>query len=119
MDVVELNKKEIIGIIGIVIISLVAIFIMKGTSLSADAEYVVITIDNKVYKKIPFDHNTYESFDIHTDLGSNHVVIEKGAVKVIDSDCPDQVCVNTKAATHVGDMIVCLPHKLIIEITDK
>lgn len=114
-----MSKKEIAGIIGIVIIALAAIFIMKSTSLSANPKYVVITIDNKVYKKIPFDHNTYDSFDIHTDLGSNHVLIEKGTVKIIEADCPDQVCVNTKPATNVGDMIVCLPHKLIIEITDK
>ena len=34
----------------------------------------------------------------------------------IDADCPDLVCVKTGKAQKKGDVIACLPHKLLIEV---
>ena len=36
-----------------------------------------------------------------------------------DADCPDKYCIQMGKATHTGDTIVCLPHKLVIEITSS
>ena len=33
------------------------------------------------------------------------------------SDCKNQICVNTKAITEAKDTVVCLPNKVMIEIT--
>ena len=46
----------------------------------------------------------------------NLMVIEKGKVRVTEADCPDSICVKTRSASYVGESIVCLPHKLVIEI---
>jgi len=37
-------------------------------------------------------------------------------VDVVSADCHNQVCVDTHSASKVFDKIVCLPHKLILEI---
>lgn len=100
-------------------LAIITIFIINHNNTSSAEQYVVITIDKELYKKIPFDVDTYEELVVHTDLGSNTIVIKNGLVNVVDADCPDFVCVNTKPATQVGDMIVCLPHRLIVEISDE
>ncbi len=44
------------------------------------------------------------------------VVCGAGGVYVEHSDCPDKICVNKGRITAVGDTIVCLPAKTVIEI---
>lgn len=46
-------------------------------------------------------------------------MIENGYASVSESDCPNQICVNSKAISSVGETIACLPHHLIIEIVQK
>ncbi len=114
-----LKKREMIIIIIVAALAAVSILLINQESSSSTERYIVITVNKELYKKIPFDDATMEKLVVQTDLGSNTIVIENGSVNVVDANCPDLVCVNTKPATQVGDMIVCLPHRLIIEITDR
>lgn len=114
-DVVK--KKEII-LFSIVL--LVAIGVVLSMSyINRDAKKTaVVTIDGEDYKTIPISDETNMEFTIETDHGYNNVVVTDGVVDVISADCPNQVCVNTKAAHQVNDLIVCLPHKVVIEIVE-
>lgn len=46
----------------------------------------------------------------------NRVVVKDGAVSVTEANCPDKVCVDTGAVSGAGEVIACLPHKLIITV---
>jgi len=48
--------------------------------------------------------------------GSNIIEIGPGSVEVIWSDCASQVCVRTGKISRPGEVIVCLPHHLLITI---
>lgn len=111
-----MRKNEIIIIVVIAIITILSIYVMNFSS-NPNQKNVLITVDNEVYKNIPFDMQTHETYIVETSHGSNTIYIEHGVVKVIEANCPNQVCVHTKGASNVGDMIVCLPHKLVVEIT--
>ena len=50
------------------------------------------------------------------DLGSNTLVIEDGKAHISDADCGDHTCIHTGRISREGEQIVCLPHKLVIEI---
>lgn len=54
-----------------------------------------------------------------SDGGRNVIIIKNGTISVDDADCPDLVCVRTGAISHTGEVIACLPHKLIITIKDS
>ena len=45
--------------------------------------------------------------------------IQDGQVFISEADCPDGLCVNTGKISKTGQTIICLPHKLVIEITDS
>ncbi len=48
--------------------------------------------------------------------GYNTIQIKDGIVSVIEADCHNQVCVNHKPISHEGESIICLPHKMVVEI---
>lgn len=37
-------------------------------------------------------------------------------IRISKANCNDQVCVRTGAIDKQGDTVVCLPHKLVIEV---
>ena len=55
---------------------------------------------------------------ITCDEGTNVVLLENGRISIVQADCPDKLCVEQGAITTGGVPIVCLPHKLYINITD-
>ena len=58
---------------------------------------------------------TYE-FEIADESGRNIVRAQQGKIAVIDADCPDKICVNQGYIDNSAVPIVCLPHRLSIEI---
>lgn len=49
----------------------------------------------------------------------NLVLIEAGAVRVTDADCPDQLCMKQRSISKNGESIICLPHRLVLQIHAK
>ena len=49
--------------------------------------------------------------------GTNTVLVERGRIRVAEADCPDQICVHQGWIWDSLLPIVCLPHRLMIEIT--
>ncbi|MCM1039140.1 MAG: NusG domain II-containing protein [Ruminococcus sp.] len=46
----------------------------------------------------------------------NILVCREGEVSVIAADCPDQICVHHTPVSKAGENIICLPHKVVVEI---
>ena len=49
----------------------------------------------------------------------NILVIENGKAYISEADCPDKICVAHRKISKTGETIVCLPHKLVIEISKE
>lgn len=75
---------------------------------------------------VAVDGVTVASFPLNTDrawtwtgaTGSNTLVIEDGAARVTEADCPDRLCVRQGAIRYAGESIVCLPHSLVVTVAD-
>lgn len=76
-----------------------------------------ISRDGVVLEEIALDQveESY-SFVLEDERGSNTVLVEPGRVRVSQADCPDQICVEQGYISDGTVPIVCLPHKLVIEI---
>jgi hypothetical protein len=110
-----MKKKEIV-ILAIVVVVLAAIMLVMNLLGGADARTLVISIDGEKTRTIALTDQTNMHFTIDTPYGYNEVVITDGVVDVVSSDCHNQICVDTHPAIKVYDKIVCLPHKLVLEI---
>lgn len=71
-----------------------------------DGEYIVV--GKKVIKSSELKEKTSDSV--------NKFIIKDGTVNVLDASCPDKLCTKMKQISQVGEMIVCLPHKLYFKI---
>ncbi len=110
-------KKDFFIILAIVLTGIIVVsvsFIMKKTNHGKTA---VISVDSEIIEKINLETHENNTFSIENIKG---VVFEvnKGKIRIIESDCPDKICVKTDFINSKSEKIVCLPKKLIVEIED-
>lgn len=107
-------KKKDLLLIGIILLAAAICWI--GFRLSGDdkGDILVITVDGKVY-------GTYElAEDQVIAIGStNQCEIKDGVVRMTEADCPDQLCRKQKSIDASGGTIVCLPNKVVLEISNS
>lgn len=48
--------------------------------------------------------------------GYNRIRIENGEVSITESTCPNKDCIKMGKISQAGDMLICLPHKLILRL---
>lgn len=77
---------------------------------------VTVKLDGEVYCEKPLDTDC--EFTVASSGGYNIIKISGGKVSVIDADCPDGICVKHPAISRGGEIIVCLPHRLTVEIEE-
>lgn len=59
-------------------------------------------------------------FTIHAGQEQYNVVrVERGRIRVVEANCPNQIDVKQGWITAPGQTIVCLPHRLVITIRGK
>lgn len=79
--------------------------------------YAVVTVAGKEVRRIPLaGHHGMDEISIETPDGTNTIRVEDETISVTEADCPDKICVKTGKARNAGDVIACVPHKLLIEV---
>lgn len=112
-----MTKGDKYLIIIIILISLGSLGFIKNNAINNKEKYISIQIDGKEYKKIIFDKSMVgKTIPIETKFGYNLVEIGEDKVRVIEADCPDKIDVLQGYISKPGEIIVCLPNKLVIEI---
>lgn len=107
----KLEKKDIILIIIIVCIAAAA-FLMHGLIGGKGANMVTV----KVNGEIEGTYKLSEDRELEINKGSNILQITNGKAKMMEADCPDQLCVHQKAVSLNKESIICLPNKVVAEV---
>lgn len=76
---------------------------------------VEITVDGETYGVYSLDEEQEIPIEIDGEV-RNTLVIRDHEADMTDADCPDQLCVDMKAISAEGETIVCLPHKVVVEV---
>ena len=110
----KLTALDVIVIV--LILSLSTVFILRekvGLSFqSTEASSVRIFQDGKLFKQLKLA----EDQEIGLVGGKMLLEIKAGRIRVKESDCPRQICVNAGWIKHPGETVVCVPYKTLIEI---
>lgn len=108
-------KRDIILVLSMVIIAAAA-FLIINYAVKKDGRYAVIKVDGQEIKTLDLNReettievNGYQG-------GVNRIVIKDGKVSMTEADCPDELCVKTGKISRTGETIVCLPHRVVVEI---
>ena len=108
-------KNDILLILFFLIIGIGAFAFMQLQGKSG-AE-VKVSVNNKEYGTYSLDKN--QTVTIGEDDWENILIIKDGKASMAKADCPDKICVNHAAIGKKGETIVCLPHKVVVEVVDE
>ncbi len=79
---------------------------------------VVVSVDGVKKHTFPLDENL--EFEIEGyEGGKNFLVIEDGEAYLTDASCPDHLCVHMGKISNVGQSIICLPNRVVVEIVGE
>lgn len=86
---------------------------------------VYVTLDGKALIDLPFGE-AHTLTITQPGLGKNTVAITPDSVYMLEADCENQDCVQMGAVTRdnlevrvMGGFIVCLPHRISVEVRDE
>ncbi|MCD8021030.1 MAG: NusG domain II-containing protein [Clostridiales bacterium] len=108
----RIRKNDILLLLIFLVIALVCgLWFFMGRQAG---ETVQITVDGEVVGT----YSLYQdrTVDIDGVGGNNTLVISDGQADMTEADCPDKICVDHRSISNVGETIVCLPHKVVVEI---
>lgn len=77
-----------------------------------------ITVDGKLFKTVQLTGKE-QTVDIKTEYGYNILKVHDYGIEMIDADCPDKLCLTFGFIDRNGGTIVCLPHKLMVEVVSS
>ena len=118
----DMNKmtkwdKWIIVVALILSLSFVLFFARKDLHVKKKA---VIRVDGKVEAEILLDGSRIgEKITFQTKYGCNVLEVGDEWVRMIEATCPDKLDVKQGKITRVGERIICLPHRLVVEIVGE
>lgn len=99
----------------ILIVSIVLSFIYIGGILEQGSG-IMVEVDHKLVYASHLDQD--DVFTVRGDLGELVLEVSQRRIRVVRSECPNQICVRTGWRSREGDMIVCVPNKTIIRIAE-
>ena len=79
----------------------------------------MVEVDGRRYGEYSLQEKDGKTLEIMTEFGYNKIVIEKGSVHVSESSCPDGDEIAAGRIFKAGEMLVCLPNRLLIRITGE
>jgi hypothetical protein len=91
----------------------------KAQANSDSNKYIaVISVNAEEVERVTLTgHAGTEHLDIpEIDCDLNTVEVKKEEIRIKSSDCPEQICINTGYISIPGPAIICLPHRVVIEI---
>lgn len=107
-------KADILLIAGILVLAVAGLFAWK--KIQKPGAYVDIMVDGVSVKTLDLSEDT--TYEVVQTAGNNQIVVKDKTVFVAKADCPDKVCVKHAPITKTGETIICLPHKLVVEIKE-
>ena len=112
-----MTKGDKILIVVVIIINVISLWLVKNVAFNHEDKYISVQVNGEEIKRITFDKNIVgKQIPIKTEYGYNLIEIGDEKVRVIEADCPDKLDVKQGYISRVGEVIVCLPNKLVIEI---
>ncbi len=109
-------------IVAIIVAISVAIFIYSGSRINKNviSKSASIQINGKEVERVVFTKDIVGTTKvIESEFGRNILEFGEGKVRSIEADCPDQIDVLQGYISEVGETIVCLPNRMVVEIIDN
>lgn len=113
-DRMKVNVAVVLAIVAVALVAVVATNAFGNAASASVAE--IQDADGHTYTMPLSEDGT---LTVASSAGTNVVEVQGGKVRVSEADCPNQDCVEQGWVSKAGQQIVCLPHKLVVTVTDS
>ncbi len=79
---------------------------------------VQLQVNGKMYGTYSLEKEQAVPVSVHGKV-TNTLQIADGKAKMVEADCPDQLCIHQRAIAKRGETIVCLPNKVVAEVVGE
>ena len=110
-------RINVIAVLTITAFALTAAAAANALGSAVDARTAVIQDADGNTFAMPLSKD--DVLTVTSSAGTNVIEVQSGKVRVSEADCPNQDCVDQGWISNAGQQIVCLPHKLVVNITDE
>ena len=110
-----IKKKDFLLGGGILAVALVLFLVMKVTGSEA-GNRIQITVDGEVYGTYSLTED--QVIEVKDGDFYNRIRIEDGKAYMEEANCPDGYCERQGKISGGAQTIVCLPHKLVVEVLE-
>lgn len=123
-NLLKMMKKGDVIIIGLLVILSflpLALINQQKKNVEENAEpvnYALITVDGEELHRMELkEDEQIESYLYESEEGQMNLIERKGTnVYMADANCADSLCVQQGTIHKDGEVIVCLPHRVLVEI---
>ena len=105
-------EKTLIAVILLISITSIYWISRDGVQQSSESKIAVIYQDSKLSQEVGLEEDRL----IALPLEEMQIQVKAGMIRVAMSDCPKQICVNMGWIKTPGQIIVCAPNKMLVEI---
>lgn len=111
--ILTIGDKLLIALL--LVLSLSSFFLVGITNQSGD--YALISVNGQSPIRRPLHRE--DLFILQGAGGKMVIEINESSIHVLDSDCPQRLCVRQGKIARVGEIIVCVPNKVTIWIEGR
>ena len=113
-----MKKGDFVLIVFLLFIFTCGFFYTNSRYFHSDDKYISVRVNGKEIKQITFG-NEKKIYPIRTSFGLNILEVDKDSVRVIEASCPDKLDVKFGKIQKVGQSIICMPNRLVIQIKSR
>ena len=110
-----MKKKDFLLGGGILAVALVLFLVMRVTGSEA-GNRIQVTVDGEVYGTYSLTED--QVIEVKEGDFYNRIRIEDGKAYMEEANCPDGYCERQGKISGGAQTIVCLPHKLVVEVLE-
>lgn len=116
----KINKYDIALIIVIITVNVFILVYGSFNAVEKGQKIAYVYSENKLVGEYTLTDDYKTEFSVDIGSGSyNTIHIEDGKIWIHDATCPDKVCLSQGKISNDGELIVCLPNKLLVQIKDN
>lgn len=115
----KINRYDIALILVIIAASVLVLVYGSMNTVKKGKKIAYVYSDNRLVGEYTLTEGYKKEFKVEGGSGHNTVHIEDGEIWIQEATCPDKICLHQGKISNDGELIVCLPNKLMITIEDN
>lgn len=99
--------------------ALIGAFVLLGINSKQEKAIVEIYVAGELKHNVPLSSGQTDFFIYAGEDGYNIVRIQEDGVYIAEANCYSQTCVLSGKYSRPGQVIACLPHRVLVKLTGQ